>query len=118
MGPTSDDVTRDAVAIAVQQPLLYRDDVWTAVQESLKRLGIEPDESNCRQAFFPQEATVLDNPRGTAPGFYLESDKTKLVILPGPPVQANALLTDYLAKEYNVSVINRPTIRSARVVLL
>ncbi|WP_409360920.1 isocitrate/isopropylmalate family dehydrogenase [Bartonella heixiaziensis] len=96
LGPTSDDITRDAVAKAVQQPLLHHEDVWQTIKGQLQRLGITADKSNARQALFPETATVLDNPTGTAPGFYLSCDGSTLVVLPGPPSQALALLENYL----------------------
>ncbi len=96
LGPTSDDKTRDSVAQAVRQPLVHHEDVWHTVKGQLARLGIAPDKNNARQALFPKTAKVLDNPTGTAPGFYLSCDESTLVVLPGPPSQALALLEDYL----------------------
>ncbi|WP_142417163.1 isocitrate/isopropylmalate family dehydrogenase [Bartonella massiliensis] len=96
LGPTSDDKTRDSVAQAVRQPLVHHEDVWQTIKSQLERLGIAPDSNNARQALFPKTATVLDNPTGTAPGFSLSCDESMLVVLPGPPSQALALLEDYL----------------------
>ncbi|WP_208434465.1 isocitrate/isopropylmalate dehydrogenase family protein [Bartonella taylorii] len=96
LGPTSDDKTRDAVAQAVQQPLVHHEAVWQTIKGQLQRLGIAPDASNARQALFPETATVLDNLTGTAPGFYLSCFGSTLVVLPGPPSQALALLENYL----------------------
>ncbi|MBB4076956.1 molybdenum cofactor synthesis domain-containing protein [Bartonella fuyuanensis] len=96
LGPTSDDKTRDAIAQAVQQPLVHHEAVWQTIKGQLQRLGIAPDKSNARQALFPETAKVLDNPTGTAPGFYLSCCGSFLVVLPGPPSQALALLENYL----------------------
>lgn len=96
LGPTSDDKTRDSVAQAIRQPLVHHEDVWQTIKGQLERLGIALDKDNARQALFPQTAKVLDNPTGTAPGFYLSCDESTLVVLPGPPSQALALLEDYL----------------------
>ncbi len=104
LGPTSDDKTRDSVFQAVRRPLVHHEDVWHTIKGQLERLGIAPDKNNARQALFPETATVLDNPTGTAPGFYLSCDESTLVVLPGPPSQALALLEDYLqqnAKKYS-----------------
>lgn len=70
LGPTSDDKTRDGVAQAVRKPLVHHEDVWQIIKGQLERLKITPDKNNARQALFPQTATVLDNPTGTAPGFF------------------------------------------------
>lgn len=108
LGPTSDDKTRDAVARAVGKPLVHHEDVWQTIKAQLERLGISPDSNNARQALFPETAKVLDNPTGTAPGFYLCCDGSSLVVLPGPPTQALALLEDYLQLgEQNSSFISR-----------
>ncbi|MET3560760.1 molybdenum cofactor synthesis domain-containing protein [Bartonella japonica] len=96
LGPTSDDKTRDAIAKAVQRPLIHHEAVWQTIKSQLQRLGITPDKSNARQALFPETAKVLDNPTGTAPGFYLSCEESSLVVLPGPPTQALALLEEYL----------------------
>ncbi|WP_406604185.1 isocitrate/isopropylmalate family dehydrogenase [Bartonella gliris] len=96
LGPTSDDKTRDAIAQAVQQPLVHHEAVWQTIKGQLGRLGIAPDANNARQALFPETAKVLDNSTGTAPGFYLSCCGSSLVVLPGPPTQALALLEDYL----------------------
>ncbi|AGF74867.1 hypothetical protein BAnh1_09970 [Bartonella australis AUST/NH1] len=96
LGPTSDDKTRDAVAIAVQRPLIHHEIVWETVQSQLKRLGIQANKANSRQALFPKNATVLDNLGGTAPGFHLRCGRSCIVVLPGPPTQANPLLARYL----------------------
>ncbi|WP_208436107.1 isocitrate/isopropylmalate family dehydrogenase [Bartonella phoceensis] len=108
LGPTSDDKTRDAIAKAVQQPLVHHEDVWQTIKSQLHRLGIAPDSNNARQALFPEMAKVLDNPTGTAPGFYLSYDGSSLVVLPGPPTQALAILEDYLEhNEKKYSVVSR-----------
>ncbi len=96
LGPTSDDKTRDAIAKAVQQPLIHDEAVWQTIKGQLQRLGIAPDSSNARQALFPETAKVLDNPTGTALGFYLSCCESSLVVLPSPPTQALALLENYL----------------------
>ncbi|EJF78770.1 molybdenum cofactor synthesis domain-containing protein [Candidatus Bartonella washoeensis Sb944nv] len=99
LGSTSDDKTCDAIAKAVQRPLVHHEAVWQMIKGQLQRLGIAPDSSNVRQALFPETAKVLDNPTGTAPGFYLSSCGSFLVVLPGPPTQALALLEDYLEND-------------------
>ncbi|WP_336294187.1 isocitrate/isopropylmalate family dehydrogenase [Bartonella sp. CB169] len=96
LGPTSDDKTRDAISQAVQQPLVHNEAVWKTIKGQLQRLGMTADPSNVRQALFPEKAKVLDNPTGTAPGFFLFCNGSSLVALPGPPTQALALLEDYL----------------------
>ncbi|WP_245288587.1 molybdopterin-binding protein [Bartonella henselae] len=96
LGPISDDKTRDAVAKAVRQPLFHHEDVWQTIKGQLGWLGSTPDSNNACQALFPETAKVLDNPTGTAPGFYISCGESILVILPGSLTQALALLENYL----------------------
>ncbi|UTO28926.1 isocitrate/isopropylmalate dehydrogenase family protein [Bartonella harrusi] len=108
LGPTSDDKTRDAIAQAVQKPLVHHEVVWQTIKNQLQRLGIAPDTNNARQALFPETAKVLDNPTGTAPGFYLSCSGSSLVVLPGPPTQALSLLEHYLEHgEQRYSTVSR-----------
>lgn len=87
--------TRDGVAQAVRKPLVHHEDVWQIIKGQLERLKITPDKNNARQALFPQTATVLDNPTGTAPGFFFLVMTAPLLFCLVPS-QALALLEDYL----------------------
>ncbi|GAA5097858.1 hypothetical protein GCM10023260_08090 [Bartonella acomydis] len=96
LGPTSDDKTRDTVAKAVGKPLVYYEDVWQTIKAQLERLGIASDSKNAHQALFPKTVKVLYNPTGTALGFYFSCGESTFVVLPGPSMQALALLENYL----------------------
>ncbi|WP_336288078.1 isocitrate/isopropylmalate family dehydrogenase [Bartonella sp. CB60] len=104
LGPTSDDKTREAVAQAVRLPLVHNEVVWQTIKGQLQQLGITPDKSNARQALFPEMANVLDNPTGTAPGFYFTHGTSCIVALPGPPMQALSLLEKYLEQADHFTV--------------
>ena len=85
LGPTADDISKDAAAaffglkMALHQPSL---DKIAAFFESISQ---EMTENNHRQAFFPEDAKVLDNPAGTAPGCIIEQNGKICILLPGPP---------------------------------
>ena len=98
LGPTSDDKTREAVALALQRPLLYNEKEWEAIKKQLQYLNIPIDEQSQRQAFFPKDSHILDNPSGTAAGFYLSTEHSCIVVLPGPPSQAIPMLESYLTR--------------------
>jgi len=71
---------------------LHRDDaIIRHIQERFRRFGREMPEINARQAMIPEGATILPNPRGTAPGLWLESDGRILVLLPGVPNELRAI---------------------------
>lgn len=94
LGPTRDDVTRDAVAAVFGRALVRDPAILAALEERFARLGrgAMPD-ANRRQADVPHGATVLPNRWGTAPGLWLEDDRGRVaVLLPGVPVEALGLL--------------------------
>ncbi|WP_279051457.1 isocitrate/isopropylmalate family dehydrogenase [Cedecea davisae] len=97
LGPTSDDKTREAVANAINQPLIHHADVWATIQQQLRKLGVRDDESNRQQALFPSGARTLSNPSGTAPGFYIAYAGSQIVVLPGPPTQALPMMDGFLS---------------------
>lgn len=97
LGPTLDDVTRHAVAQAAGVELEHSESAWAVVRGWFDRRGVEPPVSNRRQALIPSGATILQNARGTAPGFVLELDpETIVAVLPGPPGELAGMLADEL----------------------
>ena len=86
LGPTDDDVTRE-VAADVLGCTLREDDAITAhLRERYARRFSGPmPEINRRQAMVPEGARVLSNPRGSAPGLWMEANERLLLLLPGPP---------------------------------
>jgi len=85
LGPTADDITRDAVAQVLDLPFDEDEETVARIRERFTRRGMVMQEINRRQAMVPRGAALLDNPNGTAPGLWLEHGKTALVLLPGPP---------------------------------
>jgi nicotinamide-nucleotide amidase len=85
LGPTEDDVTRDAVAMALGRGLEFRQDVCDGIEERFRSRGRKMAEINKRQAFVIAGAEVLANPAGTAPGLWIEDGAKLVVLLPGPP---------------------------------
>lgn len=92
LGPTVDDPTRQAVALALNLELEYRPDLWEQIQERFHRYGRQPTENNRRQAYVPKGALVLENPVGTAPAFIVETEPTTVISLPGVPREMEYLL--------------------------
>ncbi len=89
LGPTLDDLTRDAVCELYQIPLKRNQIAVRLMQRRFKLRGYEMPDRNLVQADIPEGAVVLQNHWGTAPGFYLPaprgSDRGALIALPGPP---------------------------------
>ncbi|HUJ30498.1 MAG TPA: competence/damage-inducible protein A [Candidatus Acidoferrum sp.] len=91
LGPTDDDRTRDTVAELLGRKLRRDDAILLQIQERFRRFGREMPEINRRQAMVPEGASVLPNPRGTAPGLWLENGGRVIVLLPGVPTELRAL---------------------------
>lgn len=86
LGPTEDDVTRDAVAEGLGRPLVFRQDLCDAIEARFRSMGRTMAEINRRQAYVIEGAEALRNDNGTAPGLWIRTDHGKAVLLlPGPP---------------------------------
>ncbi|MGH9141195.1 MAG: competence/damage-inducible protein A [Vicinamibacterales bacterium] len=97
LGPTEDDMTRDAVARALGIGLDVDESIVDRLRERFARRGMTMPEINRRQAMVPRGATVLPNANGTAPGLWLEKEQTALVLLPGPPREMKPMLEALIA---------------------
>jgi nicotinamide-nucleotide amidase len=96
LGPTLDDLTREAVSDLLGRKLLLNDGVLRHVEARFRRLNRAMPENNKRQAMVPEGAEVLDNSVGTAPGLWLETGGHILVLLPGPPAELQAIFTQHV----------------------
>ena len=92
LGPTEDDLTRDAVARVVDKPLVEDPAIVDAIRARFERRGMVMPEINRRQAMVPEGATVIDNPNGTAPGLWIPYGNRIIILLPGPPREMRAML--------------------------
>jgi nicotinamide-nucleotide amidase len=91
LGPTDDDRTRETVAELLGRKLKLNEEILNGIQERFRRFARTMPEINARQAMVPEGATILPNPRGTAPGLWLESRGHIVVMLPGVPHELKAL---------------------------
>jgi nicotinamide-nucleotide amidase len=92
LGPTLDDVTREAAAAAAGVPLERSDETLDTLRSWFAARGREMAASNQRQALFPAGAQVMPNRRGTAPGFRVWIEGGTLAALPGPPHEMQDML--------------------------
>jgi nicotinamide-nucleotide amidase len=98
LGPTEDDMTRDAVARVLGVTLDVDESIVDRLRERFARRGMTMPDINRRQAMVPRGADVLPNPNGTAPGLWLERGATALVLLPGPPREMKPMLEAVIAE--------------------
>ena len=119
LGPTRDDVTRDAVSHLLDMPLEFDPAVWAAMEERFRRLGRPTPAANRAQAMVPRGGTVLPNQWGTAPGLWLESPRGLAILLPGVPMEMRNLLRHEvlprLAARATGRVIRSRTLRTTSI---
>ena len=92
LGPTEDDITRDALARALGLESDTDEQVLESIRQRFEKRGMVMRDINRRQAQVPRGAVVLENTRGTAPGLWLERDGTSILLLPGPPREMQPIL--------------------------
>jgi nicotinamide-nucleotide amidase len=85
LGPTPDDLTREAIAGALEQPLEVSAELEAWLRGIWERRGLPFSDTNLKQAWLIPGAEALPNPHGTAPGWWVEHDGSVIVALPGPP---------------------------------
>src|SRR6202040_3642899 len=97
LGPTADDLTRETVADLLGRKLRRDDRILHAIEARFRSFRREMPEINVRQAMVPEGAEALDNPRGTAPGLWIEQGERIIVLLPGPPREMRGIFEAEIA---------------------
>lgn len=121
LGPTQDDVTREAMAAVAGVPLVRRPELEAWLRERFARMGVQRmAEMNLRQADVPEGARYIDNPRGTAPGLIVEVDGKPAYAVPGVPREMEGMLEqvvlpDLAARAGEGRAIVSRTLRTAGV---
>ncbi len=97
LGPTVDDLTKEAVAAAAGAPLELHEPSLLAIEERFRAFGRPMTENNRRQAMLPKGAFVFENPHGTAPGFAaIRADGKFVACMPGVPREMKPMLAERL----------------------
>lgn len=92
LGPTVDDVTREAVAAAVGRPLVFSSELLAQIAARFARFDRPMTDNNRRQAFIPEGAVAITNPVGTAPAFRATLNSSSIIALPGVPREMHYLM--------------------------
>ncbi|MEA3344920.1 MAG: CinA family nicotinamide mononucleotide deamidase-related protein [Chloroflexota bacterium] len=92
LGPTVDDVTRQAMARATGRELELDEEMLGWIKERFRRWGHPMGENNRRQAFKPEGAIAIENPVGTAPIFIVQDGRGDVIVLPGVPHEMKYLM--------------------------
>lgn len=101
LGPTSDDFTRDMLAKKFNKKLEFNTESLEHIQSRLQARGIVLVEAHKKQCYFPQGARILQNSQGSAHGFEFTENKTKIICLPGPPKEIQAIWKDHLLRDFS-----------------
>jgi nicotinamide-nucleotide amidase len=96
LGPTEDDITRKVTARALGRRLLLDEDLLAEIRQRFQSFGVAMPERNSRQAMVIDEAEVLPNPNGTAPGMFIDHNGTAIALLPGPPREMKPMFENHV----------------------
>lgn len=112
LGPTPDDMTREAVCAAVGRELVLNKEVLDQIKEYFRQSGKHYAEANRKQALFPADAIIFPNARGTAAGFAMQAGNQHIILLPGPPAELKAVfeqggVAQYLARYADEQAVTR-----------
>jgi nicotinamide-nucleotide amidase len=117
IGPTKDDITRQAIADATARPLLMHPGALETLKARFARFGAQMTDNNLQQAMIPTGATLIENPVGTAPGFIVETEQSTVIALPGVPREMKHLMTETVlpyvrGRLNNEGIIRRRVLRT------
>jgi nicotinamide-nucleotide amidase len=117
LGPTVDDITRQAIANATNRPLVLHEGALDTLKQRFERFGAQLTDNNIQQAYVPQDSILIENPIGTAPGFIVETERCAVIALPGVPREMKRLMADtvlpYLrTKAGETGIIRRRILRT------
>ncbi len=106
IGPTEDDLTREVIAEVFQRPLTFRPHLMEQIETLFKKRGFRMAENNRKQAYVPEGAIPIENPKGTAPGFIVEHSNGSIISIPGVPPEMEYLMKNtvipYLRKRFDL----------------
>lgn len=119
LGPTQDDITKAAVAALFGRRVVFQEAVWAGLVDRYARMGRPLSDANRTQAGVPEGATVLPNPRGTAPGLWITGEIGTVAMVPGVPREMRGLLHDEVIPRLKPlageAVIRSVTLRTAGI---
>jgi nicotinamide-nucleotide amidase len=106
LGPTEDDLTREGVAKVFHRSLIFQPHLIEQIEAIIKRRGFRMAENNRKQAYIPEGAISIENPKGTAPGFIMEYSGGSIISIPGVPLEMEYFMENsvipYLRKRFEL----------------
>ncbi|MGI6151630.1 MAG: competence/damage-inducible protein A [Christensenellales bacterium] len=111
LGPTEDDITKEAVAKYLNKPMVRHQPSADKITDYFTRTGRVTTPNNYRQADFPEGAEILPNPTGTAPGCICFDGRCHIVVLPGPPYELQGMFESsvepFLSRQMEKQICSR-----------
>lgn len=119
LGPTVDDMTRQAVADATDRELEYQEWLYDQIAARFAGFKVKMTENNRQQAYLPAAAIAIENPVGTAPCFIVEHEGKAVISLPGVPREMKFLIQErvipYLHEKYSLGIIKASILKTAGI---
>lgn len=111
LGPTEDDMTKEVLADFLNKKLVRNEEVLLDIQNKFAIFNSKMTKNNIKQAYVVEDAKILFNNKGTAPGFIVESKNCNYILLPGPPREMmhlfNKYIRDYLKDDQSSKIESR-----------
>jgi len=114
LGPTDDDITRQAIFEFMGTESFFDEKYWDYLTERFKQFGIEIPESNRNQALIPKKGKVIPNKLGSARGLHFELNDNNLICLPGVPSEMKLMMTETVIPEISNSGITPKSVINIR----
>lgn len=110
LGPTHDDVTRKCVVDFFKTELILDENVLSDIKKFFEIRGRELTKTNEEQALVPKIATAIRNPRGTAPGYWIEKENKIFVVMPGVPFEMKGMMEAFVLPRLEDKIENKKII--------
>jgi nicotinamide-nucleotide amidase len=118
LGPTEDDLSREALAQCTGVPLRLHERALEIVRRFFEERRLPMPENNLKQALVPENGVVLDNPLGTAPGVVLEQGDKTYILLPGPPPEFRLMVDSHVKPYLDAKLGSARKVISSRTIKL
>jgi nicotinamide-nucleotide amidase len=119
LGPTHDDVTRSAICKFFKTDLILNEEALENVRRIIKHRNVPLTKLNEEQAFVPRGCDVMQNPHGTAPGYFFHRESKHVAVMPGVPYEMKAMMercvTPYFQQHPVGQVIRHRTIKTTGI---
>jgi len=116
LGPTADDLTKEGISEALGLKLLPDSASIKKIEAIFKSMGRPMTENNIKQGYIPEDAVILENNNGTAPGVLIEKDGKIIIMLPGPPKELYPMFEDKVLPYLRTKVHSTIKSRMLRVI--